>query len=41
MLTAWAKQEGDAATREEITYVLDGLVASKAITKINYEEVFD
>ena len=36
MLTEWSKQEGDGATKEELTYVLDGLVASKAIVK-NYE----
>jgi len=40
MLSAWAKQEGEAATREEMMYVLDGLVASKAITKVPYEDVF-
>ena len=40
MLSTWAKQEGDAATREEILYVLEGLVASKAIPKATHEDVF-
>jgi len=41
MLTTWSKQEGEAATKEEMIYVLDGLVASKAINKASYEEVFN
>ena len=41
MLTAWSKQEGEAATREEIKYVLEGLVASKAIEKLPIESVFN
>jgi len=41
MLTTWSKQEGEAATKEEMIYVLDGLVASKAISKTSYEEVFN
>ena len=41
MLCSWAKQEGEAATREEIIYVLEGLVASKVITKAPHENVFE
>ena len=41
MLCAWAKQEGDGATREEIIYVLEGLVASKVISKSPHEDVFN
>lgn len=41
MLEAWVKQEGEAATKEEIMYVLDGLVASKAIANTNYDAIFD
>ena len=40
MLSAWSKQEGEAATREEIKYVLEGLVASETISKVPIEEVF-
>ena len=41
MLSSWAKQEGEAATREEIIYVLEGLVASKVIAKAPHESVFE
>ena len=41
MLAAWSKQEGEAATKEEIMYVLEGLVASKAIAQANYEDIFE
>ena len=41
MLTTWCKQEGEAATKEEMIYVLDGLVASKVISKATYEEAFN
>ena len=45
MLELWAKQEGEAATKEEIIYVLDGMIASKtndgSITKAAYEGVFE
>ena len=39
MLTTWAKQEGEAATKEEVIYVLDGLVAAKVIDKASYEDI--
>ena len=41
MLTAWSKQEGEAATKEEVIYVLDGLVAAKVIDKASYEDIFN
>jgi len=41
MLTTWAKQEGEAATKEEVIYVLDGLVAAKVIDKASYEDIFN
>ena len=41
MLSSWAKQEGESATREEIIYVLEGLVAAKVIAKAPHESVFE